>query len=240
MGTPEYRSRGGYYGARAAKWLIASLALILFPGVAAAQSDAQLWVGGSASGKLSGPISGSVESIARLSDNRGGLYEVESSTALGYRLAPNATLWAGFVYDPLFSHGHKIVTEYRFRQQLNLDNVVRIAGGSLSARLRVEQRWRDTATGAGWRVRPILRFTLPVARKSPTMFVLSHESFVDLNTTAWGQRGGYDRMRNFAGISTPICPGVRVEIGYLEQHGVVANGPDTDDHTLLSSLAYSF
>ena len=31
----------------------------------------------------------------RFSDNRGGLYEVESNSLLGYRIGKTATLWAG-------------------------------------------------------------------------------------------------------------------------------------------------
>ena len=70
-------------------------------------------------------------------------------------------MWAGYAHDPNYSAGHFKIMEHRFREQVTFDHLVDIAGGRISGRLRLEQRWREGIGGTGWRVRPFLRYTLP-------------------------------------------------------------------------------
>ena len=69
--------------------------------------------------------------------------------------------------------------------------------------------------------------------------MLSHESFIDLNTTSFQHQTGYGRMRNFLGVSVPLGTAVSLEAGYLNQHGFVRHGPDTTDHVASISLSAS-
>ena len=58
-----------------------------------------------------------------------------------------------------------------------------------------------------------------------------------LNTTSWGQRGGYERMRNAAGISIPLSPRLKGDVGYLNQYRFGRGGArDQMDHALTFSL----
>lgn len=44
-----------------------------------------------------------------------------------------------------------------------------------------------------------------------------HESFILPNSTVWGQRAGYKRMGNIAGINVPIGKALSADVGYLNQ-----------------------
>jgi len=140
--------------------LFVSAIFVALPAHAA--TDDQLWTTASASVKLSDHWRLSQELTARFSDNRNGLYEIESNTLLGYRLNKTVTLWAGYTHDPQYSGGDFTVMEHRAREQVTFDNIARIGGGKLSARVRVEQRWRENVDGTGWRLRPYLKYSLPI------------------------------------------------------------------------------
>jgi hypothetical protein len=105
--------------------------------------------------------------------------------------------------------------------------------------MRMEQRWREHVDGTGWRMRPYVKFSLPLATGSKTSLVLSSETFVNLNTTPFQKQDGLDRMRNFIGINAPITKSVSAEFGYLNQHGFVRGGEDTSDHVASVSLSLS-
>lgn len=47
-------------------------------------------------------------------------------------------------------------------------------------------------------------------------------------------------MRNAIALSTPLARNITVEVGYLEQHGFVRSGPDSNDHVLTVGLSASF
>ena len=119
------------------------LLAVAIPTSASAGSDEQLWTSASAGVKLGGGWQLSQEFTARFSDNRNGLYEIESNTLLGYRIGKGVTLWAGYTHDPQYSGGDFTVMERRAREQVTFDNVARVGTGKLSARLRLEQRWRE-------------------------------------------------------------------------------------------------
>ena len=208
-------------------------------GSAQAREDNQVWGSASVNVKLSDKWRFQQELTTRFSDDRNGLYEVESVTMLGYRVAKDVTLAAGYVHNPQYAGGDFTVMEHRAREQVTFDNVARIGSGKLSARMRLEQRWREQVDGTGWRMRPYVKFSLPLAKGSKTSLVLSSETFVNLNTTPFQKQDGLDRMRSFIGINTPITKSVSAEFGYLNQHGFVRGGEDTSDHVASVSLSLS-
>lgn len=218
------------------KWIALLLpAVIATPAHAA--SDEQLWTTASASVKLSDHWRVSQELTARFGDNKNGLYEIESNTLLGYRLNNNVTLWAGYTHDPQYAGGDFTVMEHRAREQVTFDNVARLGGGRVSARVRLEQRWRERVDGIGWRVRPYLKYSLPLAGK--TALNLSSEPFFNLNSTSFQRQTGLDRVRNMVTLSTPLAKGLSGEAGYLNQHGFVRHGPDTSDHVAYFAVSLS-
>ena len=207
---------------------------------AAAADDSQLWTNVTAVVKLSDRWRLSEDLTFRFSDKRNGLYEIESNTLVGYRLSKVVTVWAGYTHDPQYSGGDFTVMEHRAREQVTFDNFANLGPGKMSGRMRMEQRWRDGMNGTGWRVRPYVKYALPLRKGGRTAFVLSTEPFFNLNTNAFQRTRGLDRARTFVGISTPFTKNVTADIGYLNQHTFVRNGPDTDDHVASISLGVTF
>ena len=202
-----------------------------------ATSDEQLWTNLNATVKLSDHWRLSEEGTIRFSDNRKGLYEFESNTLLGYRLNKMVTLWAGYTHNPQYAAGDFTVMEHRAREQVTFDGFAKLGAGKLNGRMRFEQRWRDGIDGTGWRVRPYLKYSLPIAGK--TALNLSSEPFFNLNTTSFQRKPGLDKVRNLITISTPLTKTLTGEAGYMNQHGFVRGGPDTSDNIAYFGLAIS-
>lgn len=202
-----------------------------------AQSDRQAWITTSASAKLGPKWRLSEEVVARFSHNRRGLYEIESNTLVGRVIGKGVTLWAGYTHDPQYAGGHFTIMEHRAREQATFDNLGRLGPGKLSARLRLEERWRHGLDGTGWRVRPYLKYSLPLTGKAALNF--SSETFLNFNRTSFQKQSGLDRMRSLISISVPLSKRVSGEAGYMNQHGFVRAGPDTDDHIAYFALTLS-
>jgi len=203
----------------------------------AATSDSQVWTNAQATVKLSDAWRLQEEMTARFSDNRNGLYEIESNTLLGYRLNKVVTLWAGYTHNPQYSGGDFTVMEHRAREQVTFDGFAKLGPGKLNGRVRLEQRWRHNVDGTGWRVRPYLKYSLPIAGK--TALNLSSEPFFNLNTTPFQKKPGLDRVRNLVTVSMPLTKRLSGEAGYMNQHGFVRGGPDTSDNVAYFALALS-
>jgi hypothetical protein len=221
-----------------------SVILVLVAGAAAfpapawaVTSDSQIWGNGSVTVKLNDHWRLQEEVTGRFSDNRHGLYEIESNTLLGYRLNKVVTVWAGYTHDPQYSDGDFTVMEHRAREQVTFDGFARLGKGKFNGRLRLEQRWRLGLDGTGWRVRPYLKYALPIAGK--TALNLSTEPFFNLSTTTFQRQSGLDRVRNLVTISTPLTKTLTGEAGYMNQHGFVRGGPDTSDNIAYFGLALS-
>jgi len=215
-----------------------SAAIAAIPTSALASEDGQVWIAGSATIKLNDAWRLSEDMSARFSDDRNGLYQLQSATLLHYRLGKKVTVAGGYVHSPQYSDGDRIALERRAREQVTVDDIGRIGAGKISARLRMEQRWRDNADGTAWRIRPYVKYALPLVGK--TSLVLSNETFLNLNTTAFQQQDGLDRMRNLIAINTPLLKNFTAEVGYLNQYGFVRGGEDASDHVASLSLTASF
>ena len=173
----------------------------------------------------------------RTSDAKNGVYEVESNTMLGYKLDAHVTLAAGYTHDPQYAGGHFTAMEHRAREQVSFDNIARLGPAKLSARVRLEQRWREGASGTGWRLRPYAKVSLPVAGK--VALNLSSEPFFNLNHTAFQRSTGLDKVRNLVSLSAPLGKTLSGEVGYMNQHGFVRGGPDTSDNIAYFALSLS-
>jgi hypothetical protein len=214
------------------------LAALALPAAVSASSDSQIWATASANVKLADKWRLSEEVVTRFSDNRDGLYEVEAVTLLGFRPAKNVTLSAGYVHNPQYAGGDFTVMERRAREQVTVDNFIKLGAGKLSARARLEQRWREHVDGTGWRFRPYLKYSLPLMGKAALN--LSSEPFFNLNTTTFQRTHGLDRVRNLVTISAPISKRVNGEVGYMNQHGFVRGGEDSSDNIAYFALGASF
>jgi hypothetical protein len=200
-----------------------------------ATKDSQLWTTESATLALSDHWRLQEELTERFSDNKNGLYEIESNTLLGYRMNKVVTLWAGYTHDPQYSAGDFTRMEHRAREQVTFDNFANLGPGKLSARIRIEQRWRESLEGTGWRLRPYLKYSLPISGK--LALNLSSEPFIDLNTTSFQSKRGLDRVRNLVTISAPLSKSLSAEAGYMNQHLFISGRPDEGDNIAYFALS---
>jgi hypothetical protein len=214
---------------------LAAAAALAIPAAASAKSDEQLWATGSATVKVSDRWRISQEVIIRTSDAKNGIYEVESNTMLGYKLNDHVTLAAGYTHDPQYAGGHFTAMEHRAREQVTLDNIAQIGPAKLTARVRLEQRWREGVDGTGWRLRPYAKVSLAVAGKVAVN--LSSEPFFNLNHTPFQRSTGLDKVRNLLSLSAPLSKTLSGEAGYMNQHGFVRHGPDTSDNIAYFALS---
>lgn len=189
------------------------------------QEDAQAWWQLNAIVPVADRLRLTAEQIGRVSDRQGGLYQTEVGTLLGYKVADHIEI--GFGYRRVGGHnGQRDTDEDRIRQH------VVMTFGRFVGRFRVDERFRDDRPGVGIRIRPLMRYNLPLARKGYALFY-SHESFFLPNSTRWGQRAGYERMRNIVGLTLPIGRRVSADAGYLNQYRFAQGGsPARMEHAL--------
>ncbi len=176
---------------------------------AAQQQDAQLWTQINTNVPLTDGVRVTLEQIARFSDRQDGLYQTEFGALLGIKAAKGIELGVG--YRKVGAHnGNTGADEDRIRQQ-----VVGTFGG-FTTRFRVDERFNPRGSEIGFRVRPLLRYNQRLGTGKWALFV-SHESFLLPNSTRWGQRSGYERMRNIVGVVVPIGKLMTADVGYLNQ-----------------------
>ena len=214
-----------------------ALAATLGLSAPAVASDTQYWQTLNVGVALPDNFKISNETVLRSSDAKG-FYEVENNFMVGKKVNKVVTLWLGYTFDPQYNHGAFRVREHRFRQQVNFDNFAVLGKVKLSGRLRLEERWREGLTGTAWRLRPQLKATAPIAGK--VTLSVSSEAFLDLNNTAFQRVDGLERMRNAIYVTVPLSKKISIDFGYLNQHGFVPNGPDSNDHVLTTGLSASF
>lgn len=217
--------------------ILAAIPLVCLATPAMAGEDTQYWQTLNVGVALSPDFKITNELVARTSEARG-FYELENVTMLNFKPSKTVTLAAGYVHNPTYLHSDFVRMEHRFREQVTVDNFAKIGRVKFSARARLEQRWRDGLTGTGWRLRPYLKASMPLTGKATLNF--THESFVNLNTTTFQKVSGYDRMRNAVSVAVPLNKQVSVDFGYLNQLGIVRNGPDNMDHAMTVGVSANF
>lgn len=195
----------------------------------AQQHDEQLWTQLNTNVPIDDEWRATLEQIARFSDRQGGLYQTEFGVILSYRLAEGVEIGLG--YRKVGTHNRNAAAdEDRIRQH------VVVTRGRFFGRLRLDERFHPGGDEIGFRLRPLLRYNHPLNDRKLALFV-SHESFFLPNTTAWGQRGGYERMRNIVGLTFPIGR-VGTDIGYLNQFRLGRDGARAQmDHAVTVQIS---
>ncbi|WP_269513725.1 DUF2490 domain-containing protein [Brevundimonas subvibrioides] len=215
--------------------ILASAAVVLtLAAPAAAQHDNQVWTAAFASGPVreGGKVLAWWDSHARFRDEGDHLDTTLLRAGVGWRASPRLDLWAGYAHITQRRPGPDTV-EHRAWQQATYP-IADLAGGRLTGRTRLEQRFREGTDDTGWRVRQFVRWSRPVA-SSDFSVVLSNETFVTLNRTDWGQSGGYDQNRAFAGVGWQMTPKFRLEAGYMNQHVDGGSRPDRRNDNIMVS-----
>ncbi|MGK6318248.1 DUF2490 domain-containing protein [Sphingomonas sp. DT-204] len=200
----------------------------------AQQTDEQIWLAANATTQA-GDTMLTFETVGRFSDDAGGFFHAEVGGLASVSVANGVELAFGYRHVEDWDHGHALPNEERLRQMVTV-----AIGGGFAVRARFEQRFNSSGNEVGFRVRPQLRFTYPLTRSGLSLLA-THEAFVDANTTRWGQRRGYERMRNTIGLSIPLLKALRGDLGYLNQYRFGRNGArDRMDHAMTFALNYSF
>lgn len=188
--------------------------LALAPARALAQDvDERLWLSADAEVALDDDVALELESQFRFGDDAGGHYESifgamvtipAGAAELGVGYQTNRTVGA----DPARR-------EHRLRQQLGF-KVARIGRGTLSARLRTEERWRNDGDDVHFRLRPAVSFSHPLG-SGGAKWSLGHESFIGTSAD-WNRQTGWFRMRNRIGVAVPVAQRLSLSAGYLNQY----------------------
>lgn len=195
----------------------------------AQEHDEQLWLQVNTNVPLGDGFRVTLEQIGRVGDRADGLFQTEFGAILGYKVADNVEVGFGYRKVGMHGPGHGRA-EDRIRQH------VIATFGPVTTRFRVDERFHPEGNEVGFRVRPLVRYNHKLGANGWALFA-SHESFILPNTTKWGQRSGYERMRNIAGVVVPISGQVSADVGYLNQYRLARAGRRAQmDHALTVQL----
>ena len=196
------------------------------------QQDVQAWEQLNVVVPVAPRLRVTLEEIGRISDRQGGVYTTEFGALVGWRVATGVELGTGYRHVSFYNR-NVAPDEERFRQQVVLTN------GRFAGRLRVDERFNPRGSEIGFRVRPLFRYNLPLGPDRLALFA-SHESFILPNSTGWGQRAGYERMRNLVGLAFPLGKAVTADIGYLNQFRLARGGARAQmDHALNVQMTFN-
>lgn len=215
----------------------ASLAVsiaVLAPGEVSAQESEQqyeTWLGVNAVGPVARDLLLQVDVQYRGWDDFSP-HGAVARPGIGYRLVPGLVVAVGYAWVPSWQARDAVgfTDEHRAWEQLSYEAADAPTGIQLALRTRLEERFRHPATSVevAWRLREMLRTSLPLSVERTFAFVLWDEIFFALSdgghTLENGAPGGqwqfagFDQNRLFIGIAYPVVPGVlRVEAGYMNQ-----------------------
>lgn len=209
-----------------ARHLLVFTALAMATPAVAQQEDEALWLQLNTHVPLDANTRITVEQIARFSDRQDGLYTTEIGALVGQKISKQIELGFGYRHVA-FYNGNTGADENRFRQQ------VLGTFGRLSTRFRIDERFNPRGSEVGIRIRPLIRYNQPLGNNGLAIFY-SHESFFLANTTKWGQRRGYERMRNWLGLVVPISSKVSADVAYLNQYRFARGGSRAQSENALN------
>ena len=213
-----------------------SLALLLLSavdGLAQQNPDRQVWIQGLALGQLSENWRSHLEVQPRWFDGGSELGLTIVRYAIGRRLTPRVTVFAGHAWVPR-TFGEGVRHEQRIWQQLSLTGPA-LDGWTTSARVRLEQRWLDPWDDASHRLRTMVRAQRPVAAGSRWGVWAYDELMITLDDTARGPASGFDRNRLAGGVTRRLSPAVSIDAGYLWERAVFDTGR-RNDHIAIGVL----
>jgi len=193
---------------------------------------------------LQGPIGAdsskwrlAIESFFR---SRDGVDELDSAAVrpiLSYNIDKHSSVGGGYALAPSFPVTGGTTIEHRWFEQYVWTQS--LAGGSLSARTRIEQRFIENNSGVDHRLREVVRYTHPIHAGSKTYLAGYDELFLHLNDTT-RSKSGVDQNRAYAGAGRALNARFRIEVGYLNQFIPGHIVPDRMNHVLSGTLQITY
>lgn len=145
---------------------------------------------------------------------------------VGYRMSDDLTLWLGVARITIDTEAGTL-EEDRLWQQATY-SLRSFLGGNVSARTRLEQRYRDEqGDDTGHRLRQFVRWAKPL--NDQWSIVIWDELFVALNDTQWGQASGFDQNRFYVGPAYQLNEQWRIEAGYMNNY-IDSPGTSSEAH----------
>lgn len=211
---------------------------LLLPASARAEDldDAQVWVNAAASGKLSESLTAGFDASARFYDNASHLAHVHVRGVLGWTVAKDVQIGAGYAYARGMPRTGDDVQENRIFQQLNFP-IATIGKVQFSGRTRLEERFLSNVDGMRLRLRQQVKMTVPL--KGPEgLSALVHSEVMLLLNQQGSMAAGLNQMRTFAGLSIPLRGKTALEAGYMNQ--AIFAGEDRFNHILSLGVTTRF
>lgn len=205
--------------------LLASTLLQAVPALAN-DEDFQAWQQVIVSKALRPDVTANMEVQTRFDDDASNFHQLLLRPSIGFRILDNTVLTVGYAYVRTESVDGPDTDENRIWEQISFPILTRAGAFTLSSRTRLEQRFREDETS--WRLREQLRLAIPLGQPGVELVGWS-EVFYNLNATDWAGDTGFDRWRNFAGISVALSEDISIEPGYMNQLVNKATGDEVDN-----------
>jgi hypothetical protein len=211
------------------------LAVVVLLAAPAAAQDVQSWNSVIVQGPVGGRVIlwGELQSRFDQDASRFGVGIVR--VGAGVRLRGDVDLMAGYQYQYNDFGGGLTRDEHRGWQQLQAPLLRRANGLSLVTRWRLEERSIVGSGDLGWRLRTQFRLVQPLNGKGSAGPLLQSETFVALNSTAWGARAGFDQQRTLIGWQQPLSRRLTLEAGYMHVY-LNRPGPNPGNHVINLTL----
>lgn len=177
-----------------------------------------------------------LDAHARFRDDAGDLGVTILRPGVGWRVSDHLNLWLGYARVVSRLNNNSDIDEDRIWQQATY-SLGNIAGGSLSGRSRLEQRFRDTGDDTGWRYRQFLRWEGLKSNSVDFTLVVWNELFLNINDADWGQEDGFNQNRLFLGGAWRYPNLGRFELGYLN-NAINTPGRDNQYNNNLSATLF--
>lgn len=194
--------------------------------------DTGLWFAALGNGELElteggeNPLRWWFDAHYRLRDDTDGFNQSIVRPGLGYEIADNQVLWAGYAWIRTSPAQAQAFDEHRFWQQWTA--APKCGDYRYLHRSRFEQRWFDTSDEVALRWRQLFRIQRVLCDSPEWSAIVWDEVFLNLNDTDSGIEAGFNQNRAFLGVGyrrSASAP-VRTEIGYLNQ---IINAPGDED-----------
>ncbi len=158
--------------------------------------------------------------------------------ALGYQITPNIGLYQGYAYIPTYDPKN---VEHRSFQELSVKQKLQ-SKGTLTHRLRFEQRFIDSANETAYRLRYFGRYVRSLEMWHPKLsLAINEEVFINLNDAEKGPQSGFNQNRLFVGLNYRINPALAYEFGYQNQIiNVSSNSNNVMNHILFFGVQTNF
>ncbi|NIJ15114.1 DUF2490 domain-containing protein [Sphingobium vermicomposti] len=205
--------------ARRSLLLLAFLSLTISPVARATEEESQLWLGASATMKASPRDMVIIDVGHRFRRDESNGDQQLARIALDHSVAKNVQIGGGIAYF----HSEP-------EQELRLFQQLTATHGILQNRIRLEQRFFDTADEASWRLRHRIQATVPLDSARRWTLIAANELFFHLNRAKPSDKTGVAVMRQQAGLRHALGKALDVQLLYMRQQGLRDDRPDAVVH----------